>query len=482
MAQRILLGIDLSATVIRMAQASRTKDGYKPDHVWAERPMPAGAYRDGQILDPHAVGQAIKDGLRQFKPRTRQVAVGVGSQTALVRRAALPRLKPERLRAMLETQGDSWIPFLQEGASFDLLVVNPTLNEREQEVLIVAIPNRLLTGLTAALKTAGLKLAAVEVDALALYRAALAKRAAPAEGAVVTLKIDPDRFRLGLIDDGLLVALRNLDAVPLANPTAPIITENFLSNLRRSLELMLTQIKEPKPLRRLVVAADSVWPEELVTLVIRELQTNMPGSLAPEFSVSQLSALETPGGTDLAFGLSLVQALGPVPLRLLARPTAAERRQQRISLGCSILLLVGTTTYSHFWHQEEPRLEQQQTKLEQNLAQLQEALAKEPELTAEEARAKSLLPLLKQMDRFDPWSVAFPDLKALLPEGLMVVSLAGAPPALEIVGTAVHASLVSQLLQRLADSPRFGEPVLKYSGAGTGPVSFSIEVTMSPRR
>lgn len=482
MAGRLLLGIDLGPSVIRIAEASRAGSSIAVAR-WAELTMPPDAYRDGHVLDPQAVGKALKEGLKaHFRPSTRQVALAVGGQAALVRRTVLPKLKLGKVRELLETQGDSWIPFLREGAAYEVAVINPSLNERNQEVLIVAVPSRLITGFSAALKVAGLKLAAVEVDTLALFRTAQARASVPAEGVVAVLQVEPAYVRLGLMENGMLVSVKNLDTRVRVNDGAPDVTEAFLADFRRSLELMMARMTETKPLTSLVLSSSLLTPETLLGPLERELQGSISGQLGDGFAAKLMTDTRAPQGSDLALGLSLVLAGAPKAMRLLPKPTVREQKQQRLSLVCSLLLLGAAAGYTHFWQQEAPRLKAQQTKLDQTLVQLRNELLREKEVAAEEALIKRLAPLEEQLAKHDRLSVSMPDLKQLLPEGLTITSLTSTPPHLTLVGSASSPELVSTFLQALADSAAFGSPVLKTSDAGTGPANFTIEVEMAPRR
>lgn len=482
----MLLGIDLGANHIKFVEARKTEMGYSIAR-WAEVPMPVGGYADGQVIAPKVVGQALKEALKtQYRPGTRQVALSVGGQTALVRRLALPKLPLKRLRHLLETQGEQWIPFLREGACFDIAIVNPNMSDHEQEVLLVAIPQRHVEAAAQALRLAGLRLAALDVDINAHYRAALAARSAPREGTVAVLDLDQERARLGLFSGGNLSAVRSLEVIPYTPgpgepPPDPMMLEGFAVDVRRSLELMLSQNRGDTQLAALVVVS-ARWPaKEMMGLLERELQGEMGHRLSADFQVRPAASADTPPGTTLAFGLSMVEASLPSGLALLPRATVTEQNQRRWSNIVSLALVAGAGLYTAWWLSAMPALQTEESRLSLQLAKANQYLEREPQVTEEEKRSQELQPLLEVLAVRDPWHIVYPHFKELLPRGVKLTQFASQPPAIRFTGSAPDPESVAGLYQSLEDSPYFVDPVLTDSGAQGPPVSFNGHVVMAPR-
>lgn len=483
---RLLLGMDLGRASIRFVLANWA-GGRPAVSRYLEIPLPAEVYHEGQFLDPVAAGQLLQTQLKtQLVPGRHRVAVAVGGQTALVRRVAVPRQQPAKIRHILETQGDQWIPFLREGAAFDFAVVDPDHSKHEQEILLVAVPTRYIEGLSAALRVAGLRLAALDLDLAALYRAALATAPLPAEGAVAVMDLERERPRIGLFDQGLAVGVRSLDTAlpPPADPDLPelpldlVAGEELLVETRRTLEMMIAQMQRPPALRALVLFAPGPVGE-LVAGLERELRRAMGGYLAPDFQVVRLAEGEPPGKA-LAFGLALVQARPPRGMHLLPRPTMVQRRRQVASLALSLAVAVGTGLYALQWSGEMPGLESRRLSLQANLNRLNAELKRSGEIAAEEALAQRLQPLQQDLGRYPLWSTAFPRLRELLPAGVVLNTLVFGAPNLSLTGQATAPEQVAELLDALERSPDFQAPVLEYSG-GKGEINFAISLTLAER-
>jgi type IV pilus assembly protein PilM len=136
---RTRIGLDVGATAARAAEI--TLSGDMPGLVRAAQvPMEPGAVENGEIRDPAAVAEALKELWRQggFKPK--QVFMGVGNQRVVVREVILQWLPEKELRESLPYQVQEFIPIAVDDAVLDF----DTLEEFEQEgkrmirVLLVA--------------------------------------------------------------------------------------------------------------------------------------------------------------------------------------------------------------------------------------------------------------------------------------------------------------------------------------------------------
>lgn len=112
---------------------------------------------------------------------------------------------------------------------------------------------------------------------------------------------------------------------------------------------------------------------------------------------------------------------------------------------------------------------------------MQKSLGREAEIATGEKRVAALQPLVQQLNRNDPWFHAYAELTALLPPGVRLDTLSLDAPKLIITGSAPSPDEVGLFLQALADSPRFGSPVLTESEAKKGPVAFGFYTELLPR-
>jgi len=181
MAERVL-GLDVGTGHVRVVEVVLSS----PPVVTrvGEVPLPAGAVRDGEVLDPAAVGAAIQDLWRQTGLRSRDVRLGLTGSRVVVRVVDLPAMPEDELAGAVRFSASDHIPIPLEEAVLDQTVLEavPAAEPGGQEqvrVLIAAAHRATLDALLAAVSAGGLRATAVDLVPLALVRA-LRRPAEPA--------------------------------------------------------------------------------------------------------------------------------------------------------------------------------------------------------------------------------------------------------------------------------------------------------------
>ena len=111
------IGLDIGSTAVRAAELSV---GDNPSVLRvAQVPLSAGAVDNGEIRDPAAVTEALRQLWTSGGFKSRQVWMGVGNQRVVVREVALPFLPEKELRASLGFQVQEFIPMSVDEAVLD---------------------------------------------------------------------------------------------------------------------------------------------------------------------------------------------------------------------------------------------------------------------------------------------------------------------------------------------------------------------------
>lgn len=172
------VGLDIGATSVRVAeveyagkslapQASATLSGF------AQVPLPRGAVVGGDVLDVGAVGAAIKRAMSAASASTKDVVVGVGSESVIVREIEVPELPMPQLRSSLPFQVSEMLPMSPNEALLDFY---PTSHRTDGSLsllrgILVAAPKSSVSQKLLAVEGAGLRPVAVDLNAFALVRA-----------------------------------------------------------------------------------------------------------------------------------------------------------------------------------------------------------------------------------------------------------------------------------------------------------------------
>jgi type IV pilus assembly protein PilM len=165
------IGLDVGSTAARAVEVNVA--GEPPVLVRAAQvPMPPGAIENGEVRQPEAVTEALRELWRRGGFKNRQVYMGVGNQRVVVREVALPWLPLKELRESLPYQVQEFIPIAVEDAVLDF----DALDEFEQEgrrmirVLLVAAQRGMVEGLVGTATAARLEPLGLDLVPFALIR------------------------------------------------------------------------------------------------------------------------------------------------------------------------------------------------------------------------------------------------------------------------------------------------------------------------
>ena len=122
------IGVDIGATGVRAAELSMRS--VPPTLVRVGQvPLSPGAVSNGEIRDPGAVSEALRELWRRGRFRSKEVILGVANQRVVVREVLVPWLEDKELRASLPYQVQEYVPISLEEAVLDFHV----LEEFERE-------------------------------------------------------------------------------------------------------------------------------------------------------------------------------------------------------------------------------------------------------------------------------------------------------------------------------------------------------------
>jgi type IV pilus assembly protein PilM len=165
------IGLDIGSTAVRAAELSA---GMQPTVIRAAQVgLTAGAVENGEVRDPMAVSEALRELWKNGGFSGGQVWLGVGNQRVVVREIALPFLPEKELKASLSLQVQEFIPMPVDEAVLDY----DPIGEFEQDdrkmlrMLLVAAQRAMVDQVVQAVTGAGLEPMGLDLIPLALVRA-----------------------------------------------------------------------------------------------------------------------------------------------------------------------------------------------------------------------------------------------------------------------------------------------------------------------
>ena len=195
-------------SVIKVAEAKYGKDGITITAVGIAR-TPPGVIENEVIVDPKALGSAVKALLAECGIKTKKVVSSVAGQSRVVVRVIeVPKMSRDELAETMKWEVERHVPFSPAEVVMDFQPLDrPTADPDAQsmEVLLAVAQQELIDSHVQTLLAAGLKPMAIDIEPLACGRALLETATNGARDQIVAIvNIGANNTDLGIFEQGVL--------------------------------------------------------------------------------------------------------------------------------------------------------------------------------------------------------------------------------------------------------------------------------------
>lgn len=332
-----LLGVDLSPAAVRVIELSPLGARWRIER-YSRSLLPQGAIRDGHIVNPPQVSQALHQALSECGTQVRRAALALPSGLVIRKVLTLPDdLTDEELELQVEADAADSLPFSLDELTLDFAVMGPSALEQDKmDVMLVAARKEKIDERLSLAAAAGLHAVAVDVESQALLAAvalhdwntahkpsALTDFSADLPGyALVQLGRDSSQFsaiRHGrqVFERELSVGLHKLEQEMSRRPEqAPVLAEAFhevvCQEIKRAMQLHASAADHSETNRLLITGSTDKLP--MLPAVISN-RLSLKVQLANPFTAMEYSssvnqaALQADASSCLvACGLAMLRA------------------------------------------------------------------------------------------------------------------------------------------------------------------------------
>lgn len=167
-----VVGLEIETGSIGAAQID---DGDSGVSKVAVQPLPAGAFEDGEVIDPETVTDALRTLFEENK-LSKRVRLGVANPRVVVRTVRLPAIEdPKELDSAIRFSAQEQIAMPLEQAVIDHRVVGGVAAHEggppQIDVMVVAARRDMITASLKPLRDAGLEPVGVDLSAFGMIRA-----------------------------------------------------------------------------------------------------------------------------------------------------------------------------------------------------------------------------------------------------------------------------------------------------------------------
>ncbi len=175
-------GLDISDLSLKIVKIKR-KGKFLTLSSFLEKDIGQGIIKEGEIKDEDGLVKIIKESLPKIKGeklKTKHVVVSLPEEKAFLQVIQLPRMPEEDLKSAVIYEAENYVPLPIEEVYLDSQIVPPLYNHLDHfDVLIAALPKKIVDPYLSCLKKAGLYPKALEIESLAIARALIKKEISP---------------------------------------------------------------------------------------------------------------------------------------------------------------------------------------------------------------------------------------------------------------------------------------------------------------
>ena len=242
-----IIGLDIGSNFIKFC-VGRVRSGQVELLAVGVAPTPAHAVVENEIVDPAALGQALRVILQEAGIKEKNVVSSVAGQSSLVVRIIeVPRMTKKELQETMKWEVERHVPFAAEQTVMDyqpLVPIEQVPEGGNMEVLLAVAQESLVMAHLGALKEAKLSPKAIDIEPLATARGllALTDGEIPAS-CVAVVDFGANTTDINIYKDGRIAFTRTIQIA--GNNLTKAIAETLLKSPEESEHLKIEYGRAP---------------------------------------------------------------------------------------------------------------------------------------------------------------------------------------------------------------------------------------------
>lgn len=212
---KLALGLDIGSSgvkLISLKESRRRGEVIYGLQSFGMKPLPPEAIVDGALMNSTAIVQAIQELVGELKLRHKEVAIGVGGHSVIIKKISMPRMSQDELEEAIQWEAEQHIPFDIKDVNIDtqILKADPSDQTGQMEVLLVAAKKDMINDYTQVVTEAGLTPVVVDVDAFAVQNSFAANYEVPQSETVVLINAGAAVVNINILSAGVTVFTRDV--------------------------------------------------------------------------------------------------------------------------------------------------------------------------------------------------------------------------------------------------------------------------------
>lgn len=168
--------LDISDLSLKVMKLKKNK-GVFDLACFGETKIPEGIIQEGEIKDEEKLVEIVKKAVQDVHGetlKTRDVVASLPEEKSFIQVIQMPLLAEQELKKAVIFEAENYIPLSVDDVYLDSQVIPPVRNHLDhKDVLIVAVPKKIVDPYISVLKKSGLTVQALEVETQSISRAVI---------------------------------------------------------------------------------------------------------------------------------------------------------------------------------------------------------------------------------------------------------------------------------------------------------------------
>jgi type IV pilus assembly protein PilM len=205
---KLLLGVDIGASNIKVIGLKEKKDGFVVSHVLIA-PTPPSVYVEGAVIDHGALAKAVHDLVRSAKGTEKDAAFALKGNDVIVKKVHLPWNGKGNFTEEFLWSAEQYIGLSTEKATFDAQLLRFDPERQSAEAVVAAAPKDKVADLLNVASQAGLNPVVMDIEALALVNL-VTKLKGSQKHVNAVIDIGYDEVRVIFFENGVVDMIKTL--------------------------------------------------------------------------------------------------------------------------------------------------------------------------------------------------------------------------------------------------------------------------------
>ena len=202
-----VVGLDIGTSAVKVVELRPKGSAYELGGFGIAH-VPAGAIQGGEVKQPDAVQQAIRQALVQGGVQATEAVIGVSGGSVIAKRVNLPKMSESELGESIRWEAEQHIPFDIDDVNIDFQILRQ--DGPQLEVMLVAVKKGKVQSYADVVEACGLNVVVVDVDVFALETQYQHNEPGQGNEVVALVNIGHETTNTNILQGGMNVYARDI--------------------------------------------------------------------------------------------------------------------------------------------------------------------------------------------------------------------------------------------------------------------------------